>query len=328
MSGGNEILILGTGPAGCAAAITAKQAGLSAVIMESKQEARLVPGETLHPGVEPILKQLGVWDSLLGCGFHRHRGIWRESQDGVRVFDPYGSDADGEWSGFQVNRARFHELLRNRITELGGIIIEVGRFDDLLIRGGRVTGIRADGCDHEARFVLDSTGRHAWLAGKLKLQAQRPEPVQRLQFGWIDEERPELNGQPLFRQRADGWDWLAPLGSGRSAWARLQCSSQGAGIDYTWRIYRECAGPGYFLLGDAACLMDPATSNGVLRALMSGILAARIIHAMGVGRLSEAEACSEYVNWVTQLFQHHLGQFRRIYQVPPLLAPDLAMMTG
>ena len=48
------------------------------------------------------------------------------------------------------------------------------------------------------------------------------------------------------------WDWLAPLGDGRCVWVKLRSTSDGDGIDYAWRIFRECAGTGYFLLGDAA----------------------------------------------------------------------------
>jgi flavin-dependent dehydrogenase len=274
-------------------------------VLEARARPRAQPGETLHPGAESILKQLGVWDSLLQCGFHRHHGIWRESQEGIRIFDPYGTDAEGAWLGFQVDRARFHELLRDRVAQLGGTIIEAGRLNELLIQGERVTGIRANDCNHEARFVLDATGRLAWVAEKLQLQTYRPEPEQRLQFGWSDNAPADLNGQPLFRQRNDGWDWLAPLGDGRSAWVQLRRFSRNAGIDYTWRVFSKSAGPGYFLLGDAACVMDPATSNGVLRAMMSGILAVKFIEAMQSGRLSEMEACSEYVNWVARLFEHH-----------------------
>ena len=38
----------------------------------------------------------------------------------------------------------------------------------------------------------------------------------------------------------------------------------------TWRLHEACAGPGYFLVGDAACFLDPVFSTGVTLAMMSG----------------------------------------------------------
>ncbi len=162
-----------------------------------------------------------------------------------------------------------------------------------------------EGCDYRASAVLDATWRHAWLAEKLGLFAERQEPAQRVRFGWKKEEQPELDGQPLFRQRADGWDWCAPLGDGRCAWAKLRRTSAGGGIDYAWRIFRACAGPGYFLLGDAACLMDPSAANGVLRALLSGICAAHLI-----ATAQPAAAADAYQRWIAELFDRSFAEWK------------------
>ena len=127
---------------------------------------------------------------------------------------------------------------------------------------------------------------------------------QRLQFGWIDQAPDDLDGQPLFQQQKDGWEWIAPFGNGRSAWTKLRRKSARGGIDYTWRLYCEFAGRGYFLLGDAASLMDPSAANGVLRALMSGIYAVHLI----ANRDSESskEITSEYKSWTENLFDFSL----------------------
>ena len=297
-----DLLILGAGPAGCAAAIAGLQAWLSACLLEVQAVPRAHPGETLHPGVEPIFRQLGVWEALVAQQFHRHRGLWREGADGARVFEPYGRDEHGPWLGFQVDRVRLSELLRARVAGLGGTIIRVAQVDAVLAWEFAVAGVRADGCEYPARFVLDATGRHAWLAEKLGLVAERLEPAQRVLFGWTKEVGSELDGQPVFRQRADGWDWKAPLGDGRCAWAKLRRTSAGGGIDYAWRIFRECAGAGYFLLGDAGCLMDPSAANGVLRAMMSGIYSVHLMEAVLHSAVPVAVAASQYRQWVSLLF--------------------------
>ena len=55
-----DILILGSGPAGCAAAITARRAGLTVLVVEAAARRKSEPGETLHPGIEPIFERLGA----------------------------------------------------------------------------------------------------------------------------------------------------------------------------------------------------------------------------------------------------------------------------
>src|SRR5712691_6644922 len=100
-----DLLVLGGGPAGTAAAIQASRAGLDVVLLEAGVEPRAMPGETLHPGVEPILETLGVRAAVVAAGFHRHEGVWTE-WDGPRCFLAYGADREGIWRGFQVDRAR------------------------------------------------------------------------------------------------------------------------------------------------------------------------------------------------------------------------------
>ena len=153
------VLILGAGPAGCAAAITARLAGLSVVLLEAHAAPRAQPGETLHPGVEPIFRQLGVWEALVAERFPRQRGLWREGENGARVFEPYGHDTHGPWLGFQADRVRLGGLLRARAVALGGKIIRVARVDAVLRGESAVAGVRAEGCEYHASAVLDATGR-------------------------------------------------------------------------------------------------------------------------------------------------------------------------
>lgn len=279
-------------------------------ILETQKLPRPIPGETLHPGVEPIFRLLGIWDLLLDCGFHRHRGIWRENEEGRRDFELYGGNAAEPWMGFQVDRGRMEKIFRDRVVNLGGNIEIISRLDSLLCPNGAVIGVCADHHHFHASFVLDGTGRHAWLAGKLNLIAEKSDRPQRVRFGWNEEQMTELDGQPLFRQRSDGWDWRAPLGDGRCAWTELRYNSPAGGIDYSWRIHRECAGPGYFLLGDAACLMDPSAANGVLRALLSGIYAVHLVAGIEKSSINRHDAALEYKRWMGEIFDRALILWR------------------
>jgi 2-polyprenyl-6-methoxyphenol hydroxylase-like FAD-dependent oxidoreductase len=68
-----------------------------------------------------------------------------------------------------------------------------------------------------------------------------------------------------------------------------------ADFSYTCRPY---AGPGYFLVGDAAAFLDPIFSTGVTLAMMSGIEAARQTIRLVRRETSRARARREYVRYI------------------------------
>jgi flavin-dependent dehydrogenase len=315
-----DVLILGAGPAGCAAAITARQAGLSVVMLEAQAGPRVAPGETLHPGVEVIFAQLGVWPEVNAAGFHRHTGIWRKKGD-VTSFDAYGRDERGNWLGFQAERQKLHAILQAAVVSQGGCVIRPITPLEVLREGARVVGASTRIGSFRGGWTLDATGRHGWLAKALALPAQTHSPPLRVRFGWRDGEPAELECQPGFAQHSRGWDWMAPQGYGRSSWVSLRFSKEDAkagadadaGADFTWRVHRACAGGGYMLLGDAAALLDPGASNGVLRALMSGIYAVHVIKAIQRGRVEESAGLAEYTQWMGEMFDHHARKLRSVY---------------
>ena len=69
-----DVVVVGGGPAGSAAAIACATRGLSVVMCEREPPGRDRPGETLHPGIEPLLQQLGIADRLAYAVSARHPG--------------------------------------------------------------------------------------------------------------------------------------------------------------------------------------------------------------------------------------------------------------
>jgi flavin-dependent dehydrogenase len=61
--------------------------------------------------------------------------------------------------------------------------------------------------------------------------------------------------------------------------------------DYSYTAEKFC-GPGYFMVGDAACFLDPLLSSGVHLATFSAMLAAAGLITMFEGEISEEQAVS------------------------------------
>src|SRR4051794_34294257 len=135
-----DVAVVGAGPAGCCAAIAAAQAGARVALLERQRFPRERPGETLHPGIEPLLAQLGARERLLAAGFPRHEGV-RVAWDGPPRLQRYGADADGPWWGFQAWRPTFDALLLARAAEAGVDVLQPRRAIAPLVDRGRVTGV-------------------------------------------------------------------------------------------------------------------------------------------------------------------------------------------
>ena len=90
-----DVLIVGAGPAGCAAAIRAASGGLSVALLEKARFPRDLPGEALPPDVEQTFAELGVTTSISKAGFMRTPGWIREHQASVASFLLRGNPASG-----------------------------------------------------------------------------------------------------------------------------------------------------------------------------------------------------------------------------------------
>ena len=158
---------------------------------------KAAPGETLHPGIEPILSQLGILDQVLAAGFPRHRGLFLDHH-GRREFYPYGADAAGCWLGFQADRRILHRLLQKAAVDAGATLVRNARPESVLAEENRVTGVLVNGDRLRATWTIDATGRQAWLARELGLRVVRRSPPIGVRFGWREEQSTILKGHPLF----------------------------------------------------------------------------------------------------------------------------------
>jgi flavin-dependent dehydrogenase len=201
----------------------------------------------------------------------------------------------------------------------------------VLLVGGRVAGIHCSGGDLRAAYVVDATGRSRWLVRQLRLATRSYGPRLTAWYGYVRGSCPTRDAAPAIVADAAGWTWTARVRPGLYHWTRLSFSGrapaehwvplefrglrrQGGprGADVTWRL-APAAGLGYFVAGDAAAVLDPASSHGVLRALMSGMLTGQaVIQALRQTAIAPRLAAG-YRAWLRDWFEADVVRLTELY---------------
>lgn len=301
-----DVLIAGGGPAGAAAAIVCAAQGLRTLILEKSTSPRQAC-ETLHPGAGRLFAHLGVEEAIRKAHFPRHRGHVSISSAGSS-FSAYGSDERGEWHGYHVERAVLDEILLARARASGARVL-VSTARETLRAGLRVQGIRTEAGEFHAPFTIDAGGGVHWLQRRLGLPVLEVSGRLVARYGKRSQVSARDTNAPEFRETGCGWEWAVPLEQAREAWVKLRLDgtksareARSGGRDVTWRLAWPCAGKGYFLAGDAAFVLDPASSKGVIRALLSGIAAADAIVEIAAGKIDADAAQRRYASWLRSVF--------------------------
>jgi flavin-dependent dehydrogenase len=304
------------------------------VIVERDASARQRPGETLHPGIEPLLRALHAWELVRPDERIRHPGI--VSRRGTaESLERYGSDANGDWLGLQIPRAELDEALLASALRSGCELRRNTRAAGILERDGRVTGVRIGAGEAlRASWTIDATGATRLLARWLGIAGRRLSVPLVARFGYVEGPTPGLDAAPVFQRDPNGWTWLARVSPRMVHWMRVRPGGDAVGppreiasmpsvdgprsADVSWMIASRLAGPGFFLTGDAAMRFDPSAGSGVLRAILSGMLAAHAIIKIAQGGTEEASLAA-YVRWMRDRAHEVFGRLAR--EFPEFLPP-------
>ncbi|MCX5516419.1 FAD-dependent oxidoreductase [Kaistia algarum] len=333
-----DIVVVGGGPAGCAAAIACAARGLRVILCEREPGQRDRPGETLHPGIEPLLAQLGLAERLKDVVGARHNGIWIE-WGGPRRFEAFGGDESGPWYGLQVWRADFDALLLDRAREVGVVVYGNCAATGILKDDRGVVGITTAAGPISSRIVIDATGPTRWLGRVLEIAAAVRSPQLIARYGYREGSCPARDAAPLLVGNASGWTWSARVRPNTYQWTSIRFGERAIGevpdelrglaplgpergADVTWRLAERAAGAGWFLVGDAAATLDPTSSHGVLKALLSGMTAGHLIAASLSGKAPASETASAYHQWVAAMFVKDAERLSEFYRQ---IGADLAL---
>jgi geranylgeranyl reductase family protein len=300
-----DILIIGGGPAGSAAAITAARAGLSVTLFEKGPHGRdKVCGDGLTPRAIAALNELRINHSVA----HRI--------DGLRMI---AGKKERELSWPTTDRFPHHGAVWPRQkfdTHLIDVAIASGadvRFNSEalpLLEDGRVIGVTCGGESFHAPMTILAAGAQGQAAKMLGAERDPNEPFGLAIRAYAPTPRhAERHLEACLSLRDEhgtavpGYGWMFPAGDGTvnigvgalstmkgfkklnlntllDQYAALVRESWTLG-DYVekpraWRLPMSCTrrhGPGWVAVGDAAGFVNPMNGEGIDYGLESGMLA-------------------------------------------------------
>jgi len=222
-----QVLVIGAGPSGAIAAALLKRQGHDVLIIERQRFPRFSIGESLLAHCIDFVEEAGMLDALQAAGFQYKNGAAFAWGEEYSDFDFGKTFSQGKPSTFQVQRARFDQLLADQ-AEVQGVEI---RYEHEIVSAdmsGKRPLLRArrpDGSEYrlQADFVLDASGYGRVLPRLLDLEAPSNFPVRRAVFTHIedrishrsfDRDKILITTHP---QHRDIWFWTIPFSDGRSS---------------------------------------------------------------------------------------------------------------
>ena len=287
-----DVIVVGDGPAGCAATITAARAGLEVVML----------GRGRSSGAPEYLSSASLMLlAALAPGLSRATGIWLDPEPLPQ-------------SGRALMRGKFDQRLRIEALDAGARYVPVaaGRIT-LRIAQGRICGVHCGDSSIASPVVIDASGSNCWLRRAMQLEESIGSAALWLERGLA---AANLHAPDHHWQIAQqGWLWINTTTAG-TIWTSLS-TRRDATVHWPdgvwpigrrwrdcrrWRCLQQAAGPGYFVCGDAAVQLDPATGDGFRFAVESGAraasLAAQLLRHPDGSSLLEAL----YSDWIVQFY--------------------------
>jgi flavin-dependent dehydrogenase len=167
-----DVLIIGAGPAGSAAAAVLAAQGHRALVLEREKFPRYHIGESLLPFTFQPLQRLGLIDKMRASAFVKKYSVQFVSPSGrashpFYFFDRYDRDTIAQT--WQVLRSEFDQMLLDNARQKGAQVLEETTVTELLWERSRVIGARAQTkgappVDYHAPITLDCSGKEAFCA--------------------------------------------------------------------------------------------------------------------------------------------------------------------
>ncbi|MEU5974720.1 NAD(P)/FAD-dependent oxidoreductase [Streptomyces sp. NPDC047315] len=218
-----DAIVIGGGPSGATTAGLLAKAGHDVLVLEKEQFPRYHIGESLIPGLNSVVDELGVRETIDAAGFTRKAGIsllWGAERKLWSIAFGESGPYDYTW---QVKRAEFDLLLLEHARKLGAMVIEHASVREVLTTDGRATGVTysigrgTEPIRAEARYIIDASGQSKLLAREFGLVEMHDDLKNLAVWTYYqggDRLPDELSGNILVENHPDGWLWVIPLSDG------------------------------------------------------------------------------------------------------------------
>jgi flavin-dependent dehydrogenase len=311
--------------------------GWRVLIFEAGRFDRDRPGETLPPEINPVLRELGLWQRFQAMQPIEAPGIisaWSgfQTHESDFAFNAYGA-------GWHIDRCRFDRMLFDAAQDEGASVFSAERVEfDRETSGWMVR--RRDGTSLFARFAIDATGRNG-----LRMDESRERTIEDsliatiLRIDFRDTRPREL--RTLIEAAPCGWWYsacvpdnglIAMFFTGRECYRRGNDFVEGQleaapmtqsriAKDGMWNgrtrvvavsssLRKQIYGNGCLAAGDSACSFDPLSGRGIFKALRHGAEAAQAVDEALRGNRA---ACCVYAESVRREFDAYAQQRAAFY---------------
>src|SRR5450830_707370 len=156
-----DVIVVGAGHAGAEAALAASRMGFSVLLLTMNLDT--VGQMSCNPAIGGVAKgqlvreidalggEMGLWADATGIQFRV-----LNAGKGPAAFSPRA----------QSDKKAYHKLVRETLERIPNLTIRQGMVEEVLVKGGKVAGIRTrDGLECRARVVIITTG--TFLSGVL-----------------------------------------------------------------------------------------------------------------------------------------------------------------
>ena len=304
-----DVAVIGAGPAGTAAAVTLRRAGVRVALLTGpRRPGRAAIGQSAPPGTDRVARDVfgargfEAAEHLRSLG---NRSAWGDGDPVLTdfMFNPFGT-------GWHLDRVAFDARLVACAADVGVDVLHGATVERTIWDGGWEVTARTAGAPFTVRAarVCDASGRRAVVA-----RTHGARLVHRDRLVAVVSSAPRAPGDhdhtSLVEAGADGWWYTAPCPGGTRAFVwftdpdlldrRLSTSPDGFAdaVRRSRHVATHLGGPlevpavvpagtahldaptgrGWVAAGDAVATFDPLSSQGIVTALLTGRDAARAV---------------------------------------------------
>ncbi|WCT13782.1 FAD-dependent monooxygenase [Mucilaginibacter jinjuensis] len=347
-----DVVIIGAGPAGLAAAITLrKYADVQVLVIDSGKADKIRPGESIPPAALSCINFLGLREQFDCAGHFAYPGnasVWGRDMVGFNdaVLDPLGPP-------WRLNRLVFDQILVIATDERGVAINWETQYIEQqpIANGYELTlyeRIKRQKYSVRTQMVIDASGAGAHFARSLGVKTHIEDQLLGLvRFSTIDSGK--MTAQTLLEADKNGWWYAAKLPDNKlvsmyvtEAYTLRQMKNDMAenfsnGIRqtqllaprlaplmlsdhhyYKFPVYSSFLEKVYeerwLAAGDAALCFDPIAAQGIYKSLSTGIRAGKTAVEMLTSNFTDINSAKMYQEYIDANYHTYVNERNHLYQ--------------